>query len=280
MGFYWLVTLAALEQAAVRRDNRRCEGGREKGCPAVEEAYGDLAGIYDELVGNTAFECWRDNLERLVNRNGIGFEVAADIACGTGLAALYLGERCSRVYAVDISERMLAVARARSARGNISFIRQSFTELALPEPVDLLTCNFDSLNYLTDESALREALARFGRSVKPGGYALFDMNTARELEAGRSEAVMIHRLSAGVSIWESSWDPDERVNTLKMTNFLKREEGLYEMSEEVHRERAYDIGVIDDALAAAGFEHVERYDARGLWKVSEDTRRVQFLARR
>lgn len=279
-GIGWLVTQRPLVGLKARRDNLSVSRAREKGCPRVDKNYQDLARMYDELVGHAAFDCWKDNLERLLNKYGIGFEVAADIACGTGLAAQYLAERCSRVYAADLSERMLQVARTRATRGNMVFLRQSFTELELPERVDLLSCNFDSLNYLTEESDLREALRRFGRSLKEGGYAIFDMNTARELEAGRGEAVMVHRVSAGISVWESSWDPGGRVNTLKMTNFVKREDGFYKMSEEIHRERAYDRPVIEDALRDAGFTHIEHYDARGLSQVGPDTRRLQFLARR
>lgn len=244
------------------------------------EAYRELALLYDELVGLTAFECWRENFERLVNRNGVRYELAADVACGTGLAAAYLASRCRRVYAVDASGSMLEVAARRCPPEKVTLLRQSFTELALPEPVDLLTCNFDSLNYLTDEEDLSEAFARFAASLRGGGWAVFDMNTVAELSSGTGDPVMVHRLSAGYSVWESSWDPETRTNTLLMTNFVERDDGLYEISEEVHRERAYDATFIEEALRSAGFVTVEYSDAKGLSAVGPDTRRVQFLARR
>jgi len=244
------------------------------------EPYRELAGIYDELVGNTAFDCWRENFDRLVNRNGIEFTTAADIACGTGLAARYLAGTCARVYAIDKSAEMLDEARARCGLRNIVFIRQQFTELELPERVDMLTSNFDSLNYLTDEGDLAESLRRFGESVRPGGHAIFDLNTSRELEAGWGDAVMVHRLTGAFSLWESSWDPGARINTLRMTNFIERENGSYDKFEEVHRERAYDLDFILQTLDRAGFAAVETYDAKGLSAVNSDTRRVQFLARR
>jgi SAM-dependent methyltransferase len=242
--------------------------------------YTGLAAMYDELVGQTAFECWRENFERLVNRNGIELDIAADVACGTGLAAGYLARRCAAVYATDISESMLEVARSRPSPGNITFIAQSFTELELPEQVDVLTCNFDSLNYLTEERDLREALRRFSVSVRPGGFAMFDMNTASSLETIPDDTVMFHRTAGGFSIWESAWNPSARINTLRMTNFLRREDGLYSVSEEVHRERAYDLRLVEDALLTAGFSRVESYDASCLTDVTARTRRVQFLARK
>ncbi len=71
--------------------------------------------MYDELMGITAFEVWGENFERIVNRYSIGFEKAADVACGTGLAAGYLAERCGLVYAVDRSASMLAIAESRKS---------------------------------------------------------------------------------------------------------------------------------------------------------------------
>jgi len=242
------------------------------------EPYRELALMYDELVGRTAFECWRENFERLTNRYSIVPDTACDMACGTGLAADYLAGRCSRVYAVDQSESMLQIARSRAPESDTVFLRQSFTTLDLPERVDLITCNFDSLNYLTEVSDLQEALRRFAGALATGGQAIFDMNTARELADGLGDALLVHHVEAGVSIWESTWDPASRVNTVEMTNFLRRQDGLFEMKCETHRERCYDLEFITAAVMDAGFRRLEAFDARGLSEVGPDTRRVQFLA--
>ncbi len=244
------------------------------------EPYGDLALMYDELVGDVAFDCWRENFERLSRRYELAFDVAADIACGTGQAARYLASRCVRVYAVDKSRRMLDVAMMERGRENIIYMRQDFTGLELPERVGLLTCNFDSLNYAANETVLRETLRRFAASLREGGYALFDVNTSRQLEVGGIPIVMVHRTEAGISIWESSWDGKTRTNTLRMTNMLRRTDGLYTMSEEWHREHCYGPEVVITALRDAGFERVDALDANGLSRPGDETRRIQFVARR
>jgi ubiquinone/menaquinone biosynthesis C-methylase UbiE len=241
--------------------------------------YRDLAKMYDEMVGNTAFECWSENFERLVNRYDIAFEVAADVACGTGLAVEYLSARCGRVYGVDRSPWMLEVARSTRGADNVILLEQTFTTLSLPEHVDLLTCNFDSLNYVLEEGELDEAFRRFASSLRPGGYAVFDMNSTRELEIEWGTQVGLHRTSVGLSIWESDWDPTSSINTLRMTNFVRIEGDTYRMSEETHRERSYDLGLLTELLDEAGFSWAAALDARGLGMVDDDTRRVQFVAR-
>jgi SAM-dependent methyltransferase len=264
---------------AGRRGPARGVGSR-KGGPGDGRPYHELALIYDELVGDTAFDLWRENFEQLRARHGFDFDLAADIACGTGHAAFYLAGFCRKVYGVDVSSEMLDAARGRSTADNVVFLEQSFTALELPERVDLLTCNFDSLNYLVAEEEVVETLGRFARSLRPGGWCVFDMNTTRELEVEWGTSVFVHRVSRGVALWEADWDPQERINTLKMTNFIKEKNGLYRMSEETHRERSYDTGFIVRALDGAGFSSVETYDARDLTGVTGDTRRVQFVARR
>lgn len=242
--------------------------------------YRELSLIYDELVGDTAFECWKDNFEGLASRHGINFETAADVACGTGHAAGYLAGSCTTVYAVDASPEMLEVARSKMRAKNIVFLEQSFTELELPEPVDLLTCNFDSLNYLLREEDLQDALVRFARNLRMGGYCVFDMNTTRELEVEWGTAAFVHRVSRGMAVWESEWDPDSRTNTLRMTNFIRLRNGLYSLSEETHRERSYDTDFVLGLVFRAGFTWAEARDARDMTGVGEETRRVQFVARR
>ena len=245
-----------------------------------ELPYREFALFYNELVGEAAFECWRENFERLTGRYAISYEVAADIACGTGKAVGYLARRCRRVYAVDRSPWMLDIARSEVLEENVVFLEQSFATLKLPEPVDLLTCNFDSLNYLTDEQQLGEALEAFARSLKPGGTAVFDVNTAGELNNGGITGAMVHRTREAVSVWETQWDSATGVHTLIMTNFLKVEGGLYRMSREVHRERAYSPAVILRLAEAAGFRYCRCMDARDLGAVDESTRRAQFMAGR
>jgi ubiquinone/menaquinone biosynthesis C-methylase UbiE len=267
-----------------RRSNRRRRVRKECRAPAgseiEERPYRELALIYDELVGDTAFECWKENHERLVDRYGIKFKVAADVACGTGNAARYLAGTCNRVYGVDVSPEMLEVAGEKVSAPNVVLLEGSFTGFELPEEVDLLTCNFDSLNYLLREEEVARALSRFGRFVRSGGYCIFDMNTTRELEVEWGTSVSLHRVSGAICVWEFDWDPEMRTSTLMMTNFFKLGNGLFRMSEEVHRERSYETDIILGLLNDAGFSRADAFDARDLTGVNEQTRRVQFIARK
>src|SRR5688572_9131343 len=75
---------------------------------------------------------------------------AADLACGTGAAAVALALEGLAVWGVERSPAMLALAeeRARASDVSITWLQQDLRALSLPQPVDLATALYDSLNYL------------------------------------------------------------------------------------------------------------------------------------
>lgn len=237
------------------------------------------AAFYDEMVGQTAFEHIRANFDRLCDMHGISFVTCADVACGTGLFVQYLAGLAEKVYGVDISEEMLEEARRRNAANGAIFLRQGFTELELPEPVDLVTCNFDSLNYLLEEEELAEALHRFRQALGAGGHAVFDLNTIWQLEHMTGESTWVHDIPGGFSIWRTEWDPRRRIETLNMTNLVEAGDGLYRRSDEIHRERGYDLPLVQGLLQRAGFRWWRAYDGEAeLGYPGPTTRRLVFVA--
>lgn len=82
-----------------------------------------------------------------------------DLACGTGAAAVAFARLGYDVVGVDRSEAMLARAKARAEQLPITFLCQDMRELALPQPVDLTVCLYDSLNYLLERLTYRRPYA-------------------------------------------------------------------------------------------------------------------------
>lgn len=242
-----------------------------------DTVYGEVASLYDSLVGDAAFENWKVVFERLSKIFHLEIGTCADIACGTGQVLGYLAERGARVYGVDLSRQMLEIAGRRTAGTGVTLLRQDMRRLRLPEKVDLVTCNTDSLNYLLDEDDLRRTLRGFGDSLKPGGYALFDMNTAFQLK-GQQDGTIWKMREANVRMyWRSGYDEASDTAILEMRHVIESPAGnrLYL---EVHRERSYRHEVVEGLLCEAGFTDVFAWDAAGLGAVCEGTRRIVFLA--
>jgi SAM-dependent methyltransferase len=77
--------------------------------------FGRLALAYDRV--RPADENWRRVYEHVVARAGLRAARVLDVGCGTGRLSLALAEeQAARVWGVDVSPEMLAVARAKAPR--------------------------------------------------------------------------------------------------------------------------------------------------------------------
>lgn len=94
-------------------------------------------------------------------------EVVLDVGTGTGLVANIVAPRVNPglVFGIDLSENMLAIARARRAK-NVQFMGMAAEHLVFrAETFDLVTMG-ESLAYLADTTT---ALAEASRVLRPGG---------------------------------------------------------------------------------------------------------------
>jgi SAM-dependent methyltransferase len=231
------------------------------------------------MVGVFAFEHWRENFDRLRKRYDLELTTVADVACGTGLASRYLEEMGARVYAIDISLRMLREAAAATPPGRaISMMRQDMRYLYPPARVPLLICATDSLNHLLRKEDIGRTFASFHAALLPGGYAVFDMNTSWQLREGGDGEPWEFEAGGQPMCWVSEWSEGEQKATLILT-FYGAGEGEGDV-EEIHRERAYEPQWLLEELGRAGFDRAEVLDATGLGKVTERTRRLLFVAGR
>ncbi|WP_055544004.1 class I SAM-dependent DNA methyltransferase [Streptomyces kanamyceticus] len=218
--------------------------------------YETLAPVYDALLGDRAFARLRRAFERIECRYGLVLRSVADVGCGTGTFVAYLRARGAHpVWGVDRSPHMLAEALAKNRGNGARFLLQDLRELRLPHQVALLTCQFDTLNYLLAPSELRTALAAFARAVEPGGHVVFDMVTRTGEGGGR----------------RADRECVRRVRVLRR--------GPPGTSYETHVQRAYTPAEIGAAVAGSGLR------LRGAHRVGEarpeaGTARVIFLARR
>jgi ubiquinone/menaquinone biosynthesis C-methylase UbiE len=84
------------------------------GSPGRAPDFGPLAENYDRF--RPPDEGWFELLDVLVQHGDLAGRRVLDVGCGTGSLAGALAERGARVWGVDPSEEMLAVARSRLGR--------------------------------------------------------------------------------------------------------------------------------------------------------------------
>jgi 2-polyprenyl-3-methyl-5-hydroxy-6-metoxy-1,4-benzoquinol methylase len=96
---------------------------------------------------------------------------ALDLGCGAGQLARHLAEAgAAEVLGVDISERMLALARAEWAHPRVTYHRAAIEDAAFPpERFDLVVSSL-ALHYVIDYAGLIRRIAAW---LRPGGVLVY-----------------------------------------------------------------------------------------------------------
>jgi SAM-dependent methyltransferase len=181
-----------------------------------------------------------------------------DLACGTGAATLIFAAHGARVVGLDRSPPMLAGAREATATAGlaIDFIEGDIREITVEGPFDLVTCFYDSINYLLEIEELVQCFAGVQSVLDPDGFFFFDVNTRAKLNAwGEAPFIAVDRPEL-FGVYEASYDPVSHRSPLRLTFFI-RDEGdttRWQRFDEEHVERGYLLSEIDDALKRGGLE--------------------------
>ncbi|MCI0393242.1 MAG: class I SAM-dependent methyltransferase [Acidobacteria bacterium] len=245
----------------------------------VAALYSGFAKLYDALLGDSMFPLVRRNFEWLVGRYGVRFRAAADVACGTGTFVGYLRRWDVPVFGVDRSISMLRIAIQKNQGNGAKFLRQDLRQLQLPYPVDLITCHFDSLNYLLSTRDLALALCRFRTNLTRGGHAIFDMVTDISPEPELGVNLQRFELPGVSSIWEIAWDLVRKLRIVTMHNFFAIGAGKYRREREVHAQRQYPVSVVVGLLVRCGFTVRNVHDASSLMPATPRTYRAVYVVR-
>ncbi|MCB2209276.1 class I SAM-dependent methyltransferase [bacterium] len=207
-----------------------------------------------------------------------------DVACGEGSLAVAMAGQGFNVTGIDQSAQMIELAQARAESGDaaVRFMVEDMRSLPFAAEFDLVTCFFDSLNYMLTVQDLRDAFAGAFRALRPGGYYLFDMNTVYGLAVDwmRQETYVHNETDDFLELHRQEFDYENLIAGMVVTVFQKKGE-FWERFEEVHRERGYPIADIQFLLNAVGFEIVGMYGSLSKrTSVQHTSSRVWFAARK
>ena len=197
-----------------------------------------------------------------------------DLCCGTGSLLELVCEAGYVAAGVDLSRHQLAHAR-RNAPG-AQLVRGDVRTFDLGRRFDVVTCLFDSLNYLTAKRDLERAFRRARRHMADGGLFAFDMNTLAGLRDQWNHTV-IFRDPGRVLINETSFDETRKLGLCRITGFV-RQGKAWRCFEEEHVERGYEPDEIEGLLARVGF-HSTAFDGHSLGRPRKSSPRLLYLCR-
>jgi SAM-dependent methyltransferase len=148
-----------------------------------------------------------------------------DLGCGRGRHAIPLSRRGFRVTGVDLSEKMLRMARERAAREQIrvEWVRADMRRFVRPEGFDACLSLFTSFGYF-DDAENRTVLANVAASLKAGGLLLLDLRNAQKGLAGKEDYEETVTVPSGELFLSVRFD--RTAGRARAEHVLKRPDGI------------------------------------------------------
>jgi SAM-dependent methyltransferase len=210
----------AREDAYFFVDDRRTyrDGDLEQFWAAGEETVDALLAVFGEPVGPQ--------------------DTVLDIGCGVGRLTRALAARAARVYAIDVSSEMLALARTHHAElANIEWILGDGVSLAGVPDGEIDGCiSHVVFQHIPDPAVTLGYVAEMGRVLKPGGWSGFQVSNDPNIHrAAPAEGGLVRKA----------------MTTLTRT---RRDRGPQGRDDPAWLGSAIDLGELRDVASGAGLE--------------------------
>ena len=139
----------------------------------MKNAYKKFAYYYDEIMQEMNYDLWVEFVEPYLKKD----DKILDLACGTGTFATMLKLKGYDVSASDLSEEIIEIANEKRKinRLDINFYVADMTNFRVDEKQDVITCFFDSVNFLKDKNEVKKLFNCVYSSLKENGYFIFDI---------------------------------------------------------------------------------------------------------
>ncbi len=246
-------------------------------------SYEGLARFYDQLTRDVDYTAWADFYQHFFAASpSLQIQTVLDLACGTGTLTRLLAQRGYEMIGVDKSPEMLmeAMDKCSDLEGPMPlFLNQSMDALDLYGTIDACVCCLDSVNYVTDPEALRQAFQRVQCFLMPGGLFIFDVRTP-ELFQSLDGQMFLDEGEDVYCVWRAEYDPAARICTYGFDLFQREKRNLWRREGEEHQEYAYTRQELTQWLHEAGFAHVDVYGNCSLRPPVDGEDRIVFVAKK
>ena len=247
------------------------------------EAYTDFAGVYDQLMDETPYGQWCENIAQVLGGYHIRDGLVLELGCGTGSLTELLAARGYDMIGVDSSDEMLNIACEKRERSgyDILYLNQDMRSFELYGTVRAVVSVCDSLNYLLEDADLTACFRLVNNYLDPGGIFLFDFNTRYKYEHVLGSRTFAESRDECSFIWDNYYDEDEGVNEYELTLFIQEEgqEGLYRRYQEIHYQKGYTLADIRRYIGQSGMEFLGAYDGYTRKAAEADSERILVAAR-
>ena len=208
-----------------------------------------------------------------------------DLACGEGTFAVAMAKHNLQVTGLDQSPEMVALARAKADQEGvpITFIQGDMRDLTFSSTFDVVTCWFDSLNYLLKLDDLPATFRGVTRALVENGFFIFDLNTIYWLVtlAQRYPCIVERETDSIFQVHRHSYNFETNVGTFHITGFIKEDDRWLRRVDETHKERGYTLEEVRTVIAESGLQEVDCWESlERQAPLSEQSKRAFFVTQK
>jgi ubiquinone/menaquinone biosynthesis C-methylase UbiE len=240
-------------------------------------AYVALAPIYEHVMRHVNYRQWAHYIDTVIKKLNVKSKKALDIGCGTGTFIQEMNLLGYQIEGCDSSEEMLQIARTNNP--NTIFWKDRLPQLSgIPvNSFQLVTCMYDTMNYLRSIDIFVEALNRIYQVLQPGGYFIFDVVSEKFCQmyfhhADEEEVVNENYAYSRKSFFKKTTSQQYNYFTIYTP------QGIFE---EEHVQKIYPFSQIKKMIKAKTSFHIEAaYEDFSFYDAGQNSDRIHFILMR
>lgn len=240
--------------------------------------YGEFSYIYDKLSFDIEYEKYAKNIKELAKEYKIGNTNMIELACGSGMLTNYFFDDFSRIDALDISTDMLNCFAEKYDNNKVNLIFYDMVEYEKKDFYDLIVILLDSINYVTKPADLKKLFRNSYDNLRDESLLVFDINSEMKMREIFGSECYVYEYEDIFYTWDNYLEDD--LIDMNLNFFVENPDGTYKRIEEYQQERIYTIDYVKKLLEEVGFTDIRIFDEDTFGKVTEDTLRVLFSARK
>lgn len=206
--------------------------------------YSALAPVYDLMMAHVNYRRWAAYISRIISRAELARVRLLDVGCGTGKFAREMQKLGYSVDGCDASPEMLKIFRKRLPQNHSFCCRLPQLDEVPRNNYNVITCLYDTLNYLIQERELLEAIQIIYQKLDSPGLFIFDMVSSFHCQQYFRDYVEREVLNERYAFERRShYDARQQLQWNRIKIFTP--DGIFE---EVHQQRIYDFTEIIDLI--------------------------------
>ncbi|NLO34243.1 MAG: class I SAM-dependent methyltransferase [Candidatus Hydrogenedentes bacterium] len=232
----------------------------------MNDDFQPIAAYYDSIMSHVNYARWGMITEKLGRMYPQPLR-HLDAGCGTGTLMEQLMNPNWQAVGIDLSPSMLAVAQQRKLK---ALAVADFCALPFSNQFHLITCLFDSLNFLLEKEQVVQAMTSFYHALQPNGMLYFDIVTQRMIVNHFNNETWEKEHASFRSFWRSTYKRNKKLCETQ----VRINSGAVSTT----KERIYSVDFLVDAIEQSGLTPLFVKDAYNWEKPGHRTTRIDFVA--